>query len=168
MKCYNDYVETTKRWLKNYSRFALTIENLQEEIQHKREMMQMDVAAPIARYDNMPSGGMPELNAVEMAAQRHMEWERDIADLEQGIEEIKLYQRKIDRALQGLNETGRHLIEGHYMQHKTWLTLGEELYYSEKWAREKALEAIKQMAFMIFGAKAVPLDGKPVSFVFCS
>ena len=45
MREYNDYVATTRRWIKNYQSFKVTIENLNDDIDTLAQMNRLDVAA---------------------------------------------------------------------------------------------------------------------------
>lgn len=164
-KSYNDYTLTVKRWLKSYNRFSITIENLQEGIADKQHKLDHDVNAPVSRYDAV-AGGTSELNTVERAADRHMHVRQEIEDMKQSIFEIQASMRKIDRALDGLNETDRRLVEGHYFQGMAWEQLGSEMFYSEKWARERAGKAVREMAIMIFGPKAAGQKGRQLQYIF--
>lgn len=167
MRAYNEYVNVVRNRLRNYKQFEITIENLKAGIAAKEEDLKSDVNAPISKYGDMPSGGKPELNAVESAAERHMMIRREIDGDLHAIADIERAMDMIERAISGLNDVDQRLIKGHYFDGLTWEELGSELYYSEKWARERAGKAVKEMAGMIFGPKAV---GRPVQthFVFTS
>ena len=47
-----------------------------------------------------------------------------------------------------------------------WEKLGSELFYSEKWARERAGKAVREMAIMIFGPKASGQRGRQLQYIF--
>lgn len=163
MKEYNDYVAIVKRWLKNYNRFKITIENLNEEIKACEEMQKLDVTAGIAKYGDMPSGGFSELNNVESSASTHEQRQKHIESMKQSVQAIERILRKVDRSLEGLSGTDAHLIKGHYIEKKTWAELGNENFYTEKWARVHGGKAVKQMAAMIFGPVVAPSQ---TAFVF--
>lgn len=164
-RSYNDYVATVKRWLKAYNMFTITIENLQENIADKERELDYDVNAPVSRYD-VVAGGKSELTTVERAADRHMHIRQEIEDMKQSILDIQSSMRKVDRALEGLGETDRHLVEGHFLQGISWEQLGDEMHYSEKWARERAGKAVKEMAIMIFGPKAIGRKDRHLQYIF--
>lgn len=153
MKEYNDYVQTTKRWLKNYNKFRITIENLQDDIASLRKQNETDANAPIAKYGDSLGGGTPELNTVETLAYRHSVREAEIAEKEQSIEAIERTMRKIDRAFDGLDGTDYALVHGYYIENKPWELVGSENFFSEKWAQERGSRAVRKMAEMIFGVK---------------
>ena len=164
-RSYNDYVAKVKRWLKAYNMFTITIENLQENIADKERELDYDVNAPVSRYDDV-AGGKSELTTLQRAADPHKHIRQEIEDMKQSIFEIQASIRKIDRALDGLSETDRRLIEGHYFQGMAWEKLGSELFYSEKWARERAGKAVREMAIMIFGPKASGQRGRQLQYLF--
>lgn len=68
MKEYSDYIQAVKSYLRNYTKFKVTVENLQDSIAMWTSEMEHDVNAPISKYGDEPGGGTPELNSVEMAA----------------------------------------------------------------------------------------------------
>ena len=74
MNEYNDYVRITRGWLREYNTFKATVESMTQDIEAQQRLLDMsqDLTAPIAKYDNMPKGGTPELNAVESAAEDRM------------------------------------------------------------------------------------------------
>ncbi|BAL83538.1 hypothetical protein SELR_18300 [Selenomonas ruminantium subsp. lactilytica TAM6421] len=161
MKEYNDYVATVKRWLKNYNQFKITIENLNEEIRACEEMQELDVTAGIARYSDMPGGGFSELGSVESSAAKHEARAEHIESMKQSVQAIERTLRKIDRSLNGLTGIEANLITGHYIERKTWAELGNENFYTEKWARVHGGRAVKKMSEMIFG-----LAPSQMAFVF--
>ena len=150
MKEYNDYIQTTRTYLKRYNQFKATIENLEDDIEGLEKQIELDVAAPISKYGGMPGGGTPELNAVEAAAARHEQINRRIQKDKASIDNISRIIRKVDRALGVLKEEDRQLITGHYFDRKSWRQLGMEMYLTEEWACEKARRAVKEMSFTIF------------------
>ena len=77
---YNDYVNTTRGWLKRYNQFVVTAENMRDEIAANKKIMEADVSAPCAKYGDEPGGGTSELNTVEAAASRHEYLNQRIAE----------------------------------------------------------------------------------------
>lgn len=165
MKEYNDYVGLTKRYLKSYSQLKITVENLTEEIEAQKNLLQGESVA-ISRYDSQPGGGsseLSELNATEAAASRRIKIEQQISTMKKDKEEIERLLRKINRALEGLNDADKALVIGYYIDGYSWQQLSQQNYCSEKWVRDKGNKALKEIAFMIFGGVARP---KQMRFVF--
>ena len=128
-----DYTKITKTYLKCYHDFKATIDNLKEEIEAQERILNVGHAAPIAIREKIES-------------KRHE------------VERIERVIRKVDRALEALTTKDRQLVEGFYLQHKTWKELSTEHYITEKWARVTAGRVVKRMAGMIFGSEALPFD----------
>lgn len=156
MREYSDYIEATRGYLKRYNQFKVTIANLEDDIDALEHAIEEDTAAPISKYGDQPGGGTPELNTVELAAARHAKMEEAIHKDKESIKNIEHILRKVDRAINELKPDDQFLIKGHFLQHRSWGELSAEKYFTEKWARERSRKAIKQMAFMIFGNRAIP------------
>lgn len=153
---YSDYIETTRSYLKRYSQFKVTIANLNDDIEAYEHAIELDIAAPISKYDSQPGGGTPELNAVEQLAAKHEKIMDMIHKNKESIRNIERILHKVDRAINELKPDDRFLIKGHFIDHRSWGDLSAEKFFTEKWARERSRKAIKEMAFMIFGDKALP------------
>ena len=108
-------------------------------------------------------GGSGELNAVESAANRRMKIQADIVEMQRNKTEIERVLRKVDRALEGLGDADRDLVQGHFIDGYSWGQLGNKAYCTEKWARDKGNKALKEVAFMVFGVCVRP---RQLRFVF--
>ena len=158
MKGYNDYISMTRRYLKSYNQFLVTVENLKEEIKAQEHALSqyLDVSAGISKYGGEPGGGTPELNNIESAAARHEAITARINQMKMDVESVERKIRQVDKAIDGLHGDDRRLIEGYYKDQLSWKELSIELFMTEKWARERANKAIREMAVMIFGSVAMP------------
>jgi len=156
MKEYNDYVQTTKQYLRHYVEFKATVANLNDEIMAQEQLLGLQPAAPVPKYGDDTSGGQGELTPIEAAAEKRIEASKRLEQKRKEVEQIQRTVRKIDRALDTLTEQERSLIEGHYFNKLSWLSLATRFYVSEKWASKVANRVIKRMAEMIFGNVAVP------------
>jgi hypothetical protein len=162
MKEYNDYVETTRRYLRSYAQLQITVKNLTDDIEASKAMLQ-DESVAISRYGGEPGGGSGELNATESAANRRIKITEHIAEMERDKAEIERVLRKVDRAMDGLGDADRDLVQGHFIDGYSWSQLGNKSYCTEKWARDKGNKALKEVAFMVFGVCARP---RQLRFVF--
>lgn len=162
MKEYNDYVSMTRRYLKNYNKLKITIVNLTEEVNAQKELLQGESIA-ISHYGSELGGGSAELNATEAAADRRDKTKRKIVELENNIAEIQRIINKIERALEGLNDSDHDIVKGYYIDGYSWRQLGIKNYCTEKWARDRGNKALKEVAFMVFGIVVKP---EQLMFVF--
>lgn len=152
---YNDYVRMTRDYLKNYTRFKATIENLQNDLAAiEQELKEFPIQT--VQYDKAGAGGPSELTPVERAAEKRQALEEQARQCEYEKARIELLIRKIDRSLACLPEEQQKLIREHYFQRKTWIAISHEMYLTADWASEKARRAVKDMAFTMFGEKALP------------
>jgi DNA-directed RNA polymerase specialized sigma24 family protein len=158
MNEYNDYVNMTKGYLKSYKRFKVQIVNMREDIEAMRREMDMDAAAPIAQYGGETGGGTPELNSVEAAASRNMAASKRIEYLEHEIDVAERKIRQIDRTLAAIRPEDADLIRMYYFEGMTWAEIGIQKFLTEKWVRNKCNRAVKEIAQMIFGSKAAPVQ----------
>ena len=156
MREYSDYIETTRRYLKQYGQFKVTVTNLKDDIDTWQQIIDSEIVAPIAKYDSQPGGGTSELSTVEAAAARREKVADMIIKNKESIRNIERIIRKVDRAIEELKPDDKFLIKGHFIEHKSWGELSAEKFFTEKWARERSRKAIKKMAFMMFGDKALP------------
>lgn len=163
MKEYNDYIEMTFGYLKNYNKFLIVIKNLEAEKEAKRLLL-ADQSVAIAKYGDTPAGGSSELNQTEAAASKRMELEEEIDRIDREIAELHRILNKVDNAICGLDSDDRKLMEMYYMDRRSWGEIADELYCSADWARKRGKKAVAEVAFMIFGQKACPTQ---LSFCFC-
>lgn len=145
-----DFIKETRDCLKQYNQFRVAIENLKDDIADLQEELEMDTAAPIAKYDSA-GGGNSTNTPVEAAAARRDKLMAMIRDNERQIKNLERIIRKIDRAINELKPDDQWLIRGHFIEHHRWAELSAEKFFTEKWARERSRKAIKQIAFMVFG-----------------
>ena len=158
MREYNDYVSLTKRYLKNYNQFKVSVENMKEDIRSLEESIEksLHVSAPIAKYGDEPSGGTSELNSVERAADQLVQMKQRLCVMKTDMGELSKVIVKIDRALGGLKEKDVEIINERYFYGYSWEQIGDKHCYTAKWARDRGSEAVKQLAFMMFGMKVKP------------
>ena len=152
---YNDYVQTTREYLKRYHEFKATIDNLNDEIQAQEELLKINPSAPVPKYGDDTGGGKGELTPVESEASKRIEIQERIEGKKQEVARIERAMRKVDRALSAISPQERKLVEGYYINRESWHDLAIALFMTEKWASHVANRAIKSMASMIFGLKDV-------------
>ena len=160
---YNDYTRSVTGYLSNYNKFKIAIENMEEDKKAKLNMLN-NHSVPIAKYSDELGGGSSELNQTEAAASMRIKLEDDIKQIELNIDELQRILIKIDRAIEGLNDEYKKIVnmrtEGY-----SWERMGDVMYCSGKWAKNKYNKAVDEIAFMMFGQDACP---KQLSFCFIS
>ncbi|MBO6303787.1 MAG: hypothetical protein J6M62_01775 [Selenomonadaceae bacterium] len=163
MEDYNDYIKATKGYLRNYKQLQTAIKNLEREAELKRQELN-NISVAISRYDGGINGGAKEFTATEAAAMKRGRLDEEIEEISGEISRIKNTLEKLDCAIESLNKTQKRLVAGYYFERRTWIELSIELYITEKWARIKGREAVEDVAFMLFGNKALP-PGKKFIFL---
>lgn len=164
MKAYNDYIQTTREYLRRYNEFKTTLANLKEELTEGEAELTASPAAGIARYGEDPGGGMPELNGVEAGAARLMMVTKRVNDLRDEISRLEKMTSRIDRALEVLEKPERGLIEEYYIERRAWADIARDNFVSERWIKTRGFKALKKVAGMLFGRVADP--GEKRKFVF--
>lgn len=162
---YNDYMFLAKRYLRNYNKFKLTAKVLEKDIADRERMLEAsgDVGAAVARYGDMPPGGHSELNTVESACERHMRELADIQCKKKDLASINGVLERIDTAFAVVEYGVLDMVKEYYIDGYTWEQIGYRHHYSPRWCREKSKKAVADMAAVIFGLKAQPMQ---MSFVF--
>lgn len=165
MNGYNDYAGITRQWLRRYNDFSMAAKNMNADVKILVQEIAAneDMTAPIAKYSSMPSSGKSELNAVESSTARRLEKERQIEMVKNDVIELERVIAKIDRAINSLDGESADIIKSYYIDRQSWAKIADKHHYSEEWARKKSNKAIKRMALIIFGMKAMP---EQLSFVF--
>lgn len=155
MREYNDYVQTTKEYLRRYREFKATVDNLHDEIEAQEKLLALDAVAPTPKYGDDTSGGSGELTSTEAAAAQRIALEQSVREKKLEAERIERTIRKVDRALDAITPQEKKLVEGYYINRESWRDLSIALYMTEKWASHLGNKAIKNMAAIIFGMKDI-------------
>lgn len=154
-----DYTEETKKYLRNYGKMKVAIQNLGEEIKLRSTILQSE-SVPISRYGGQMGGNAGGMTGVEAAVYQHDKAEQRLEQLKQEKARYELIVRKVDRALDGLSATGVALVKGHFMKQYTWQELGQQYGYTERWARRRGNRALQAVSFMLFGVNEPPCQLK--------
>lgn len=152
-----EYIEGTKALLRRYNELRVLLANREAAIKVKEYELAHGIAAPVSKYGDEPKGGAPELNTVEQAAARRMKLAESLDHLRAEVKKLQGALSTIDRAFEGLTYCKQLIVQGHYIEGRGWIELGEELHFSERWTRHLGQEAIEQMAGMMLGFQAQPL-----------
>ena len=159
---HGDCIKETKRILGQYNKMKVAVQNLTEEIEARTAALQGESVA-IARYGDEPMGGTSELTATEAAAEKRMKTTADIAVMEQRKQDMERTLRAVDRALACLSANDERLVRGRYIDGYAWWRVAREAGYTEKWACDKGGRALRDVALMMFGTIAKPVQ---LRFIF--
>lgn len=159
MREYGDYIKETKRILRNYNKMKVAVRNLTDEIEAQEAMLQGESISAI-RYGDDRIGGAGELTATEAAAERRIKIEEGIADMRIRRDEMERTIRAVDRAFECLSDVDERLVRGRYIDGYAWWQMTRETGYAEKWARERGGKALCDVALMMFGVIARPVQMK--------
>lgn len=152
-----DCIKETKRILGQYNKMKVAVQNLAEEIEARTAALQSESVA-IARYGNEPTGGTAELNATEAAAARRMRAAADIAEMKERKRDMERTLRAVDRAMSCLSAEDERLVRGRYIDGYAWWQVAREAGYTEKYASERGNRLLRDVADMVFGMVARPLQ----------
>ena len=154
---HGDCIKETKRILGQYNKMKVAVQNLAEEIEARTAALQGESIA-IARYGDEPTGGTAELNATEAAAARRMRAAADIEEMQERKQDMERTLRAVDRALSCLAVNDERLVRGRYIDGYAWWQVAHETGYTEKYASERGNRLLRDVADMVFGMVARPLQ----------
>lgn len=152
---YNDYIQTTKSYLRKFKQFKATAENKREKVALLRDEMaraDADINAPIAQYGEKMGTGHQELNGVEAKAARRESVYQMINTLEIEAGRLEHICNMVERSLEMLGTADRNLIEMHYFEGMSWRQVAAQEYLTEKWVSKKGAGVVREIAKMIFGS----------------
>ncbi|MBS4538201.1 hypothetical protein GOQ27_06985 [Clostridium sp. D2Q-11] len=143
------YYKATEKALYNYSHFKINIINMKEEL----ESLKDDDGVGAISYEGEKTSETFKINRqVEDQSIRNINKEKYLRM------KIKLTEneiRKIDRALEGLTEKERKIIELRYMKGYQWFNIAYEVQYNERYCRTIKRCAIENVAKSLYGMTAV-------------
>ena len=154
-----DCIKKTKRILGRYNKMKVAVQNLTEEIEARAAALQGESVA-IARYGDAPTGGTAALTTTEAAVARRMKAAADIAVMEQRKQDMERMLRAVDRALSCLSANDERLVRGRYIDGYAWWQVAREAGYTEKYASERGNRLLRDVADMVFGMVARPLQAR--------
>lgn len=152
---YNDYIKLTRDYLKHYNNFLASADCLRERIAAAKEELSKEPAAAIAKYGGQPQGGYSELNGIESEVARNMAVRDKISQYETDLRILEHKIKQIDIAMSVLDDIDKRIVKECYINHRYYYQVGEIVGLSEKWTAQRAQRAVKEMACVLFGHKAV-------------
>lgn len=142
----NNY-KKVENLLYNYKMLKISIKNIEEEI----EYLDKECGVSGINYDNTGTSPTNKVNsivedtALSISEKKHY--------LQHKINEIEMQLNKIERAMEGLTDIERIIIEQKYIEGLQWWQIAGQVKYSERWCRQLRTEAIKKLVTGIYGTR---------------
>ena len=147
---YNDYERIVYNYLKNYHALKGQAETIAKNIEHLMAQINALYDAKIARYGNDSGSGYDELSSAERKFAQKQELDEKLYAAKVNFQNVVLAVWRIDNSLRYLAGIPRKIIEGHFIDRKSLLTLSLELGYSESSCYRIMRSAIAEMTNIIF------------------
>lgn len=133
--------------LKNYTMMQASIENMQDEIEYiKKEDGMTGIS-----YDRVSTS--PTYSFSSSVEDTALSKSEKIHYLELQMEGVKRQLERIDRAMKGLTETERIIIEEKYIKGRQWWQVGYKANCSESTGKRHRRNAINKLIIGLYGEK---------------
>lgn len=152
MKC-NDYIKLTKGYLRNYVYYKQAVKNLELDISDIEQELN-STGVKISKYSADIGGGAGVLNETESNAANRIDLNNELNIKKKELLRIKLHINKLEAALDTLPNQEHDVIKFHFIDRLTYMQISDELYFSERWVRNKINAGVKAIAIMLFGGVA--------------
>lgn len=141
-----DYYRAVERYLYEYKQLKMFVEDAEEAIIKMSNEIQ---GVSAVDYSKESGGKTYKINSgVELEALKLTE-KKEI--LKQRVEKAKCIIKKIDRALETLNETERDILKLYYIENLPWFKVSWQVHLSERQCRNIRRRAINRMVVAMFG-----------------
>lgn len=141
----HNYYKETEYLLYNYKMFQISIKNMEQEIEYLKKE---DGVSGIS-YDGINTSPTHKFSSLtEDAALSNRE---KIHYLERIIEKHRRTIESINRAMEGLSEVERIILEQKYIEGKQWWQVGSVVKYSERHCKRIRTEAVNKLIVGIYG-----------------
>lgn len=140
----NKYAKV-EQLLSNYKMLEISIRNMKQEI----EYIEKEDGMSGISYDGISTSPTNQCkSATEGIALSNME---KIHFLEHSIERATRQIEKVDRALEGLEEIEKQIINEKYINSRQWWQVAGIVKYSESWCKQIRRRAISKLIIGIYG-----------------
>lgn len=156
----NDYINTTRNYMKYYRLHQQYLENVKESLNEiSRKMTGGEIRA--VAYDKGAKGSCCDVDGVARMAFKRMELERDKEQILGDAKLIATHLHTIDSSLQKLTSEERGILQDYYIDKLSYNQLVDKYHFSERWCRKILRRAEKKLAVMLFGIIA----NEPILFL---
>lgn len=137
-------IKVTEEILKEYKYIKLGLKTLREQLELiDEDIISLPAVGCSERVQMSLSGSPTEDSALEIIEQKKM--------IEKKIEENEALIKAVDRGLNNLDLIHREVLEHIVINRDGWVYTCDKLKYGETQLREKKKEAVKSMAYALFG-----------------
>ncbi|NLY46846.1 MAG: hypothetical protein GX053_12795 [Tissierella sp.] len=142
-----NYYKKTEYLLYNYKMIEISIENMEQEIEYLKNN---DGTSGLS-YDGISTSPTNKTsNPTENVALSNSE---KIHYLEHNIRKNKRLLDSVNRALEGLTNTERIILQQKYIEGKQWWQVSAMAGYSESWSKSVRKEAINKLIIGMYGER---------------
>lgn len=148
---YNDYLQLTRKYLRNYSIYQEAVENLTSRLRDiEVELGTVSLSSPV--FDG--SGGKGELTSVEREADRRIERRDQYEELFRERAQLRRQLQKVKNALDALPEEECDAIRLFFFENKNYDAITRLRHWSTATCKRRINGAVRKVALMLFGQQA--------------
>ena len=148
---YNDYLQLTRKYLRNYSIYLEAVENLTRRLRDiEVELGTVSISSPVFGE----GGGKCELTSVEREADRRIERRDQYEELFRERAQLRRQLQKVKNALDALPEEECDAIRLFFFENKHYDALTRLRHWSTATCKRRINGAVRKVALMLFGQQA--------------
>ena len=148
---YNDYLQLTRKYLRNYSIYLEAVENLTRRLRDiEVELGTVSISSPVFGE----GGGKCELTSVEREADRRIERRDQYEELFRERAQLRRQLQKVKNALDALPEEECDAIRLFFFENKNYDAITRLRHWSTATCKRRINGAVRKVALMLFGQQA--------------
>lgn len=156
----NDYINTTKTYLKQYNLLIQYLENVRESLEDIDSRLTGGEVKAVT-YDKGVRGSCCDVNGIARQVFKRMDLKDERERLQADTAPIERHIKRIESSLEQLTADERGILLDYYAKKLNYAQLVEKYHYSDRWCRRILRQAERKMAIMLFGTKAT----EPILFL---
>lgn len=160
---HNDYINAVREYLTRYHEFNTYIKNIKADMDDLRARESLPAAPKIPSLSHAPGGTGIMTSQEEKAMYEKESIEVRIHKLQADLAKIEPLMRRLDRSIKALSYADKVIAEERFINGASWLRIADMLHMSETAVRKRAGRVLEQIAAMMFGPSAIPVQ---THFVF--
>ena len=160
---HNDYINAVREYLTRYYEFNTYIKNLKADLEDLNAMQALCAAPKVPTLSHTPGGNGIMISPEERAIYEKENLESRRKKLQSDLEKIEPLMRRLDRSIETLSYSDRIIAEERFIDGASWIRIADTLHMSETAVRKRSGKVLEQIAAMMFGPAAIPVQ---THFVF--